>query len=289
MNANLKNPVTNQVKQVKAGFSWTTFFWGFFPALFRGDWKWFVIIFLIDIITGSFTYGFGSGVVGIIFAFFYNKLYITDLMNNGFVPADDASKNILLSKGISIINVDTNESTDSTNEISNVYVQNKPLYKRVWFIILAVFIALIAIGVIIGAVTDSDSDTASNNSSQNADSSISNDSKSSSESESDSSVPTEYKSALNKSKSYSSMMNMSKAGIYDQLTADAGEQFSAEAAQYAIDNLNADYNKNALKKAKSYQDDMSMSPDAIQEQLTSDAGEKFTPEEASYAVQHLND
>ena len=28
------------------------------------------------------------------------------------------------------------------------------------------------------------------------------------------------------------------------------EKFSAEAAQYAVDNLNADYNENALAKAK---------------------------------------
>lgn len=82
---------------------------------------------------------------------------------------------------------------------------------------------------------------------------------------------------------------MSKAGIYDQLTSEYGEKFSAEAAQYAIDNLNADYNANALAKAKSYQEQMSMSPEAIRDQLTSDAGEKFTPEEANYAIQHLND
>ena len=47
-------------------------------------------------------------------------------------------------------------------------------------------------------------------------------------------------------------MHMSKAGIYDQLTSEYGEQFSAEAAQYAIDNVTADWNANALEKAKSY-------------------------------------
>ncbi|WP_408581973.1 Ltp family lipoprotein [Enterococcus avium] len=102
------------------------------------------------------------------------------------------------------------------------------------------------------------------------------------------SIPTEYKSALRKAESYSSSMHMSRAGIYDQLTSDYGEQFAPEAAQYAIDNLKADYNANALEKAKSYQDNMAMSPEAIRDQLTSDAGEKFTPEEADYAVQHLN-
>lgn len=104
-----------------------------------------------------------------------------------------------------------------------------------------------------------------------------------------STVPTEYLTALNKASGYSKMMNMSKAGLYDQLTSEYGEKYSPEAAQYAIDNLHVDYNQNALKKAKDYQSTMDMSPEAIRDQLTSDFGEKFTPEEADYAIQHLND
>jgi hypothetical protein len=80
---------------------------------------------------------------------------------------------------------------------------------------------------------------------------------------------------------------MSKQGIYNQLTSQYGEKYSAEAAQYAVDNLKADYNANALEKAKSYQKNMAMSPEAIRQQLTSANGEKFTPEEADYAIQHL--
>ena len=80
---------------------------------------------------------------------------------------------------------------------------------------------------------------------------------------------------------------MSKQAIYDQLTSEYGDQFSADAAQYAVDNLQADYNNNALKKAESYSDQMSMSKDAIYDQLTSEYGEKFTPEEAQYAIDHL--
>ena len=100
-------------------------------------------------------------------------------------------------------------------------------------------------------------------------------------------VPTEYKSALKKAKSYSDTMYMSKQGSYDQLTAEYGEKFSAEAAQYAVDNLDADYNYNALQKAKSYQETMAMSPEAIRDQLTSEYGEKFTQEEADYAIANL--
>ncbi len=101
------------------------------------------------------------------------------------------------------------------------------------------------------------------------------------------SVPTEYKSALKKAILYSDTMSMSKAGLYDQLTSEYGEQFSQEAAQYAIDNVVADWNENALKKAITYQETMSMSPNAIYDQLISEYGEQFTAEEAQYAVDNL--
>lgn len=101
-------------------------------------------------------------------------------------------------------------------------------------------------------------------------------------------VPTEYKSALKKAQIYSDEMNMSKAGIYDQLTSEYGEQFDEKAAKYAIKHVEANWKKNALKKAKEYQEEMSMSKEAIRDQLTSEYGEKFTQEEADYAVEHLD-
>lgn len=100
-------------------------------------------------------------------------------------------------------------------------------------------------------------------------------------------IPTEYRSALNRAKTYSDMMHMSKQGIYDQLISEYGDKFSVDAAQYAVDNLQADYNANALEKAKTYQKMMNMSPEAIRDQLTSEYGEKFTQSEADYAVSHL--
>ena len=82
---------------------------------------------------------------------------------------------------------------------------------------------------------------------------------------------------------------MSKKAIYDQLTSEYGEKFPADAAQYAIDNIQADWNANALEKAKSYQKLMSMSKSAIYDQLISEYGEKFTKEQAQYAIDHLQD
>ena len=80
---------------------------------------------------------------------------------------------------------------------------------------------------------------------------------------------------------------MSKAGIYNQLTSEI-EGFTAEEAQYASDNVQADWNANALAKAKDYRDTMDMSPEAIRNQLSSEI-EGFTAEEADYAVAHLDD
>lgn len=84
-------------------------------------------------------------------------------------------------------------------------------------------------------------------------------------------------------------MHMSKARIYDQLTSESGEKFTAEQAQYAIDNIKGDYLEAALKSAKNYQETMNMSKDAIYDQLTSKYGEKFTAEEAQYAIDNLDE
>ena len=96
------------------------------------------------------------------------------------------------------------------------------------------------------------------------------------------------KAALETAKSYSDDLNMSKEKIYDILTSEVGEKFSKEDAKFAIDHLNADYNKNALETAKSYAKDMHMSNDAIYDILKSPDGEKFTEFEAKYAIDHLD-
>ena len=166
------------------------------------------------------------------------------------------------------------------DENGNVYVQKKPFYKRVWFWIVAV-IAVFVIGGALGGGSD-DTSNSSSKTEQKSNSSTA-------ESSSSEKVSAEYRAALNKAQTYSDTMYMSKKGLYDQLTSEAGEQFPADAAQYAVDHVKADWNKNALKKEKTYQKEMDMSTEAIRDQLTSDSGEQFTQEEADYAIQHLND
>ncbi|KGX89739.1 hypothetical protein N781_16090 [Pontibacillus halophilus JSM 076056 = DSM 19796] len=82
-------------KQVKCGFSWTTLFFGFFPALFRGDLKWAAIMFITALVLGSFTFGVGGFIADVVFAFTYNKTYIKELIEKGYRPADDESRAIL--------------------------------------------------------------------------------------------------------------------------------------------------------------------------------------------------
>ncbi|MCA4756343.1 Ltp family lipoprotein [Mycolicibacterium fortuitum] len=101
-------------------------------------------------------------------------------------------------------------------------------------------------------------------------------------------VPREHKAALKTAQTYAESMHMSKAGIYDQLTSEYGEDFEKEAAQYAIDNIEFDWKENALKTAQSYAESMSMSDSAIYDQLISEYGEKFTEEEAQYAIDNLD-
>lgn len=103
----------------------------------------------------------------------------------------------------------------------------------------------------------------------------------------DTAVPAEYRSALAKAKSYDKSSHMSKERLYHQLTSEYGEKFSAEAAQYAIDNIDADWNKNALITAQNYSDRQHMSKARLYHQLTSEYGEKFTDEEAQYAVDNV--
>ena len=98
----------------------------------------------------------------------------------------------------------------------------------------------------------------------------------------------EQQNALAKAQIYSDNMHLSKKGIYKQLTSPYGEKFDAAAAQYAIDNLNADYNKNALEQAKTYGDTMKMSKKQVYDQLVSPYGGNFTASEAKYAVDHMD-
>ncbi|MGM9926831.1 MAG: hypothetical protein ACI35P_02680 [Bacillus sp. (in: firmicutes)] len=87
----LVNPKTKESVNRKAGFSWTTVFFGFFVPLLRQDWKWAIIMFIAGLLT--------SGLSCFAFCFLYNKFNITEMLNQGFLPANEESKQQLIKKG----------------------------------------------------------------------------------------------------------------------------------------------------------------------------------------------
>jgi hypothetical protein len=84
---NLKNPKTTEIKAAPVGFSWTVLFFGPWPALFRQDWLWALIMFVPLFFT--------MGITNIIFAFIYNKVHIKNLiMDKGFKVTGCTSGNL---------------------------------------------------------------------------------------------------------------------------------------------------------------------------------------------------
>jgi len=71
-----EHPVTKEIKETPVGFSWSTLFLGVFVPIYRGDWKWAIIMSLSGLIT--------FGVSWIFFPFIYNKLYIKELIHKGY-------------------------------------------------------------------------------------------------------------------------------------------------------------------------------------------------------------
>tara|TARA_B100000795_G_scaffold262783_1_gene241088 strand:- start:838 stop:1149 length:312 start_codon:yes stop_codon:yes gene_type:complete len=77
---NLKHPEFEVTKEVPVGFSWTVFFFGFFPPLFRGDFKWGLIMLIAALFT--------SFISSLIFMFIYNKIYLKSLLEMGYTSID---------------------------------------------------------------------------------------------------------------------------------------------------------------------------------------------------------
>ncbi len=91
MKIRLKQQTSGLIREVKIGFSWTSLFFGFFVPLFRGDFLWFCLCIILNLI--------GVGIFWFVFPFIYNRIYIKKLMEKGYAPADEFSSSILLQKG----------------------------------------------------------------------------------------------------------------------------------------------------------------------------------------------
>jgi len=78
------------IKNGYYGFSWTTLFFGSFPALCRSDFLTFVGSFVICALVGVMTAGIGIFFAGFVWAFFYNGYYTRRLLERGYQFADAA-------------------------------------------------------------------------------------------------------------------------------------------------------------------------------------------------------
>ena len=68
----------NVLREVKVGYSWTVFFFGPFPFMFRGQWGWAALAFLLCFLT----YGLAGPFIG----FFANRSTARFLAENGWTP-----------------------------------------------------------------------------------------------------------------------------------------------------------------------------------------------------------
>lgn len=80
----LKHPQTGILKRGYYGFSWTSFWFGGFPALLRGDVGYGVGILAAGVIFGVLSAGLLWFVVSIVWALIYNKNYTHRLLQSGF-------------------------------------------------------------------------------------------------------------------------------------------------------------------------------------------------------------
>ncbi len=83
------HPQTGIVKAGYFGFSWTSFFFGGIPALIRGDLWVGLAVIAASLGASAVSAGMFWFVVGLVWAFIYNKRYTHGLLQSGFVFDDD--------------------------------------------------------------------------------------------------------------------------------------------------------------------------------------------------------
>lgn len=176
-------------------------------------------------------------------------------------------------------------------EDGRMYKVKKPFYKRVWFWLLAIVVVFIAIGSQSGSEDDKNTaaETTKESVTELSTSEVATESTEVEEKTEttveevaqEENVSREYRNALSKAESYLSWAGMSEQGLREQLEF---EEYPSDAIDYALANVEVDYNEQALAKAESYDDWASMSDSQLYDQLIF---EGFTDEQAQYALDNL--
>lgn len=91
------HPETGVVKDGFYGFSWTSFFFGGFPAVFRGDIGSGLAVLAFSLLIVIPTFGIGPLVLFIVWGFVYNKRYTVGLLEKGY-KFDDVPERVAEAK-----------------------------------------------------------------------------------------------------------------------------------------------------------------------------------------------
>lgn len=90
--------------------------------------------------------------------------------------------------------------------------------------------------------------------------------------------------AVRAAENYLSFAPFSKKGLIQQLSSQAGDGYPKPDAVFAVNHIDADWNKQAAIAAKNYLDISSFSRSGLIQQLSSAAGDKYTRAQAVYGV-----
>ena len=99
----MRHPQTGLLCKGYVGFSWTTFFFGPFPPLFRGDFGTFFTLAGVIIILGFPTCGVIAPFIFLVWAFYYNRHYTRKLIEQGYLLDDTPERNALAAEKLGVV------------------------------------------------------------------------------------------------------------------------------------------------------------------------------------------
>ena len=127
----LVNRHTKQYFFTELDVSWTAFFFGAWVPLYRGEIRQFWLFFLLDIVT--------FGIYNCFMFFNFNKGFVRRKLQNGWSPAHESDKQMILACGIA--SPESMEELGNTEEFSDRYEPRR-----------GGFYILFTIAVIVGAL-----------------------------------------------------------------------------------------------------------------------------------------
>ncbi len=98
----MKHQASGLVRDGFHGFSWTTLFFGCFPALFRRDFLTFLGGFAVLVVLAFVTAGIGVFIAMPIWAFLYNGYYTRRLLERGYIFAGSQSENLRAASALGV-------------------------------------------------------------------------------------------------------------------------------------------------------------------------------------------